>query len=246
MSAPGLYVYGVVRAGRALPAGRRGVGDPPGPLRLIGHGGIAAVVSPAPPGLRARRRDLMAHQELLLDLAADGPVLPMRFGMVAPDEDTVLRDLAAGERERSAALTRLDGRCELNLKASPVEGGLAALLREDERVRRLRDEVRGRPSYQGSLRLGESVAAGLARRAKTATDQVLHACAPLAEQRVEGPEVQGCVRNVSFLVGRDHEAPFRAAVERLAAEHRDAVELRLTGPLPCYSFVDPASVPASA
>ncbi|WP_030544781.1 GvpL/GvpF family gas vesicle protein [Streptomyces albus] len=246
MTAAGLYVYGVVRTGHPLPAGRRGVGDPPGPLRLIRHGAIAAVAGPAPPGLRARRRDLLAHQELLLALAADGPVLPMRFGMVAPDEDTVLRDLAAGEQERSAALTRLDGRCELNLKASPVEDGLAALLREDEGVRRLRDEVRGRPSYQGSLRLGESVAAGLTRRAKAAVEQVLRACAPLAEQLVEGPDVQGCVRNVSFLVGRDNEAPFRAAVERLAAEHRDAVELRLTGPLPCYSFADPGSVPATA
>ncbi|CAM5675520.1 hypothetical protein SBADM41S_11610 [Streptomyces badius] len=97
MDGDGLYVYAVVGEGIELPAGAGGVGDPPAVLRVIGTGRIAAVVSDAPARLRARRRDLLAHQDLLMDLADSGPVLPMRFGMVAPDEDALLAQLALAE-----------------------------------------------------------------------------------------------------------------------------------------------------
>ncbi|MGO4754130.1 GvpL/GvpF family gas vesicle protein, partial [Streptomyces sp. 2MCAF27] len=98
MAAQGVYVYGVVRAAHPVPPGRTGVGADPAPVRTLRAGELAAVVSDAPPGLRAKRRDLLAHQDLALSLAADGPVLPMRFGMIAPDEEAVRSQLAASER----------------------------------------------------------------------------------------------------------------------------------------------------
>ncbi|MGO4423766.1 GvpL/GvpF family gas vesicle protein, partial [Streptomyces sp. MCAF7] len=61
----------------------------------------------------------------------------------------------------------------------------------------------------------------------------------VAVEQVRGPEVPGCVLNVSFLLDRRAGDRFRAVVERFAAAHGSHVELRLTGPLPCYSFVDP-------
>lgn len=61
-----------------------------------------------------------------------------------------------------------------------------------------------------------------------------------------GPEVQGCVLNTSFLVGRGDSEAFRKAAERFAHTHRDRVELRLSGPLPCYSFVAAEGTPVHA
>ena len=55
------------------------------------------------PGLRAKRRDLMAHQEPAPDAGEDGPVLPMRFGMVAPDEATVRRAVAVAPKPSTPA-----------------------------------------------------------------------------------------------------------------------------------------------
>jgi hypothetical protein len=232
-----LYLYGIVRAGRRLPDGLGGVGAPPESLRLLTAGATSAVVSTAPSGLRARRRDLLAHQDLLLALAEDGPVLPMRFGSLAPDDDTVREQLTAGERDHLASLERVTGRHELNVKASVSEDGLAALVREDPQVRRLREAVRRRPGYEASVRLGEAVAAGLDHRARLAAREVLEDLAALAEETEEGPEAADCVRSTSFLVAAEAVERFRAAAERLATRHREAVQLRLTGPLPCYSFV---------
>ncbi|MET7933823.1 GvpL/GvpF family gas vesicle protein [Streptomyces sp. NPDC005322] len=235
-----VYVYGVVRDGHALPPGRTGVGERPRPVRLLPAEELAAVVSEAPASLRAKRRDLLAHQELALALAADGPVLPMRFGMVAPDEESVRRQLISQRTACLAALQRVDGRVEMNLKAAPAEGDLASLVREDAEVSRARAAVRRAPGYEASVRLGEAVARGLARRASVAAAAVLAELSAVADARVAGPEVPGCVLNASFLLARRATERFRSAVERLAAEHGGQVELRLTGPLPCYSFVEGA------
>ncbi|MFJ8637097.1 GvpL/GvpF family gas vesicle protein [Streptomyces sp. NPDC093568] len=244
MSTAGVYVYAIVPADAVLPADAGGVGGPAAPLRTISEGRVAAVVSDAPQKLRARRRDLLAHQELLQRLADDGPVLPMRFGMVAPDEETVYRQLADAGGGHTAALERISGGVEANVKAFPAQDALAALVAQDGKVRRLRDEARRRPSYEASLRLGEAVASALAARAAEAGRRILRELTPLARETAAGPDVEGCVLNVSFLVDRAAHEGFRATAQRFADGHREHVELRLVSPLPCYSFVTGASGPA--
>ncbi|MEU6957441.1 GvpL/GvpF family gas vesicle protein [Streptomyces sp. NPDC045714] len=244
MNGDGLYVYAVVREGTALPDGAGGVGDPPATLRTVGAGKVAAVVSNAPARLRARRRDLLAHQDLLMGLAERGPVLPMRFGMVAPDEDALLAQLTAAETSHLATLKNLDGHVEVNVKALPAPDSLARVVIEDATVRRLRDEARRRPGYEASVRLGEAVASALARRASEAGREVLRELAPLARAAATGPDVQGCAINTSFLVPRTHSDRFRRTTERLAEARRSHVDIRFAGPLPCYSFVGDSGVPS--
>lgn len=242
MTDDGIYVYGIVRAAHPVPIGLHGVGNPPGAVTTIGEGKLAAVISPAPPQLRARRRDLLAHQELLLTLAEQGPLLPMRFGMVAPDETVVRQQLADAEDRHLAVLDRVADRVELNVKAMPAQDSLVAVVQEDRTVRELREAVRRRPSYEANVQLGSAVAAALSRRAAEAGRDAVQELRRVAHAVAAGPEVSGCVMNVSFLVGRGDCADFTAEVERLAQRHRDRVELMVAGPLPCYSFLEPERV----
>ncbi|MFJ3706731.1 MULTISPECIES: GvpL/GvpF family gas vesicle protein [unclassified Streptomyces] len=244
MAEAGIYVYGIVGSSHVLPPTVRGVGEPPAEIRLLPAGELAVVVSETHPGLRARRRDLLAHQGLLLALAEAGPVLPMRFGVVAPDEATVLRDVEVRENEHSGVLERLDSRIEMNVKVMPVQDNLEALVREDPVVRRIREETRRHPGYEANVRLGEAVASGLRRRAAVAAARLPVEFAEIADDMRPGPEVEGCVLNTSFLVPRRLEERFRTVAEQFAADHLDRLELRLTGPLPCYSFVGSESAPA--
>lgn len=241
---PGVYVYGIVRAGHRLPFGQNGVGPGTHRVRGVRAGSLSAVVSDAPESLRARRRDLMAHQEMLLALSSGGPVIPMRFGVVAPDEAELVAQVTREESRYTATLERIGDRVEMNVKALPAEDALEPLVREDAQVRRLREEVRRRPGYEANLRLGEAVAAALGRRAAAAAARALEEFGPLADEVAPGPEVEGCALNVSFLVPHSRTELFRSRVEEFAARNRDRVELRLTGPLPCYSFVAPLTVTA--
>jgi Gas vesicle synthesis protein GvpL/GvpF len=232
----GLYIYGVVRGTGPFPRDLRGVGDPPGDVRRLAAGTVAAAVGPAPPRLRARRRDLQAHQDVLLALGEAGPVLPMRFGVVADDEETVRTRLGAAGDAYPAALDRVAGRVEMNVRATPVDHGLDQIVRQDAQVRRLREEARRRPGYEVNVRLGEAVAAAVARRAARAAGEVMAELAASGHEVSHGPEQAGWVLNASFLVPVDGVAAFRAAVDRLAARHGGSAALQLTGPLPCYSF----------
>lgn len=244
VTAEGVYVYAIVRAGTALPKGAGGVGSPPAAVRTIRQGLLDAVVSDAPPQLRARRRDLLAHQDLLMRLTDEGPVLPMRFGMVARDEATVLDQLAAAEPGHVATLDELAGRIEINVKALPAQNALPALVAQEKNVRQLREAARRHPGYEASVRLGEAVAAALTRRATAAGQRILRELAPRARAVAAGPEVSGCALNMSFLVDHGEADAFLTRARAVAENHREHVELRLAGPLPCYSFVSSGAVPA--
>ncbi len=236
------YVYGITASSHpALPKDMGGVGDPPRPVRVLKQGELAAIVSDAPEGLRPKRKDLLAHQSVLAEAGAAGCVLPMRFGSVAPDDDAVTGVLAERADHYKERLRALDGKVEYNVKASHAEEAvLHRVLAENAEIRAMTEANRqaGGGSYEERLRLGEMVVAAVkAQEAEDAAD-VQHTLEPAAAAVSPGPDSSGWLANVSFLVDRDAADTFLAAVEQLRKGHPH-LELRVNGPLPPYSFVEP-------
>ncbi|MFE0366499.1 MULTISPECIES: GvpL/GvpF family gas vesicle protein [Streptomyces] len=236
------YVYGITAARHpALPEGTGGVGDPPREVRILKEGDLAAVVSDAPEGLRPKRRELLAHQNVLSEIGADGCVLPMRFGSVAPDDKAVTGVLAERAEHYAERLGALDGRVEYNIKANHVEEAvLHHVMAENPEIRALAESNRqaGGGTYETKIRLGEMVAAavkGKEAEDATALERALEAAADAVSV---GPESTGWLANVSFLVKRETADQFLAAVER-ARDRMPHLEVRVNGPLPPYSFVEP-------
>lgn len=236
------YVYGITAASHpALPEDMGGVGDPALPVRVLTAGELAAVVSDAPENLRPKRRDLLAHQNVLSEAGADGCVLPMRFGSVAPDDDTVtgvLTDRAEHYKER---LRTLDGKVEYNVKAThDEEAVLHRVMSDNPEIRSVTEANRqaGGGSYEQRLRLGEMVVAAVKAREADDANEVRQTLEPVAEAISVGPESSGWLANVSFLVERDSAASFLEAVDQLRKSHPH-LDLRINGPLPPYSFVEP-------
>ncbi|CAM5562789.1 GvpL/GvpF family gas vesicle protein [Streptomyces hirsutus] len=234
------YVYGIIASTHpAVPEYLSGVGE--GPLRVLKAGDLAAVVSDAPEGLRPKRRELLAHQNVLGEVGAEGCVLPMRFGSVAPDDNAVTDVLTERAEHYKERLRALDGRVEYNVKANHVEEAvLHHVMAVNPEVRALAEANRkaGGGSYDDKDRLGEMVAGAV--RGQEAEDgaAVQRALEPAADAVGVGPESTGWLANVSFLVERDAAANFMAAVDRVR-EAMPHLEVRLNGPLPPYSFVEP-------
>ncbi|MFJ8110625.1 GvpL/GvpF family gas vesicle protein [Streptomyces sp. NPDC096132] len=236
------YVYAITaRSHPDLPDGLGGVGDPPRPVRVLAEGELAAVVSDAPEELRPKRKELLAHQTVLAEAGADGCVLPMRFGSVAPDDKAVTGVLAERAEHYRERLDALDGKVEYNVKASHVEEAvLHQVMADSPELRALAEANRqaGGGTYEQRLQLGEMVAAAVtAREAEDAAD-VQQTLQPLAAATSVGPESTGWLANVSFLVDRDSAAGFLDAAEELR-KARPHLDIRVNGPLPPYSFVEP-------
>lgn len=237
------YLYCFTDDSHPLPVqGLAGVGPEASPLRLLREAALTAVVSDASGEPRAKRRDLERHQAILEALCAAGPVLPMRFGMVAPDDAAVRAEMQAGARRYRELLARIEGHVELNVKGLHREDALLAdlLMRHRglrERQRALR--AAGGGSYPEQVEFGEQVAAAVAeRRARDAEHAVARLGLHAAEVRL-GPPVDNCFVNASFLVATVARPGFEASLGRLQEELAGSAEVVACGPLPPYSFVGP-------
>ncbi|MFD8809702.1 GvpL/GvpF family gas vesicle protein [Streptomyces sp. NPDC059597] len=233
------YVYGITGADHPLHLDDvRGVGEPPAELRTVRTDTLTAVVSDAPEGLRAKRRDVRAHQSVLEALMADGATLPMRFGLLAPDDDQVAAALDAesdGYRDR---LAQLDGQVEYHLRVVRDEDDLLReIVNTSDRVRELRQRTLADPdAHDERIALGETVSHEVEARRAAEARTLSDALAPTATSVSPG-EAGTDILSVSFLVEDAKTDTFVQAVQREAERLGDAYTFTLTGPLPPYSFV---------
>jgi hypothetical protein len=238
----GLFVYGVTSAGAELPADLTGVDG--APVRLVGHGPVAAVVGEItldrPPG---RRAELLAYTAVLDTLSASGPVAPVQFGSVLVDDDAVIDDLLAPQAETFAEmLADLEGCRQLNLRATYVEEAvLAEVVSAEPEIRRLRERTRDLPEdagYADRVRLGELVAGAVERRreadAAELLEQVLPYTVGYAERSGGGLDH---VLDVALLVEADSCEALEDHLEGLAEAIHERIRLRLVGPVAPYDFV---------
>jgi len=236
------YIYGITAGSHpGLPDGIDGVGEPAQKTRVVKEGELAAVVSDAPEGLRPKRRDLIAHQNVLQETGAGGTVLPMRFGSVAPDDQAVADVLAERADHYHERLEALAGCVEYNVKATHYEEAVLHLvMAENPRIRAATEANRkaGGGSYDDRLKLGELVVSAVQAREAEDGQLLQQALEPAADAFSAGPESTGWLANLSFLVPRDSSAQFVEAVDQVRQSHPH-IDVRLNGPLPPYSFVEP-------
>lgn len=236
----GTYLYAITAAGHPLRlSGLNGVGDPAAELRTVTTKDLCAVVSDAPQELRAKRRDVAAHQGVQERLLADGAALPMRFGLVGTDDAQVAAVL---EQDRDSYLQRLsevDGRWEYHLKVERDEDDLLReIMRESAEVRRLNDRTRQNPgAYDDKVALGELISQEVQARQERARADIVARLAPAAVRTADVEPTKRHFLNVSFLVEREKAAAFSEAVHAEAGQRGDTYTFSLHGPLPPYSFV---------
>jgi hypothetical protein len=240
--ATALFVYAVVPADRELPDGLTGVDD--GPVELVQHGPVAAVVgrmaADRPPG---RRADLTAYSSVVDMLAPGGPVAPMRFGTVVADHDTLVHDLLAPRADDLATeLAELEGTTQYHLRVTYVEEAVLAEIAEaDPRVRALREATRDLPedaAVGDRITLGELVTQSWERWARADADRILAEVVPMVTTyRVRREPGLSSVLDVALLVDRGRAQELDDRLEAMAAEAHGRMRLRLAGPMAPYDFV---------
>jgi len=232
------YVYGVVAREAALELPVAGVAD--APVRTLPEGGVAALVSPLPAErFRVRRRDLTNHLRVLEEVFAAATVVPCAFGMVVPSEQSVREFLQPRQAELRALLERLDGHVQLNVRASYDEDVvLREIVANDPSIAQLRERTRtqGNAGYFDRIRLGELIAAELARLRERDADELLQRLSEHAADIAVDEPSDGPVLKASFLVARDRLEAFDAELEQVANTHAPRLRIDSLGPLPPTAF----------
>ncbi|WP_030299628.1 GvpL/GvpF family gas vesicle protein [Streptomyces katrae] len=236
-----LYVYSITAKDhpRRLD-GVSGVGSEPAPLRTVTAGPLCAVVSDISEEIRPKRRDLAAHQEVQERLMADGVVLPLQFGYTAPDDLAVSQALESNADGYLGALERLEGCAEYHVRASQADEAplLQQILEDLPEARDLNERIRGGDRDPGlPLALGELVAGEVLARQETLAAGLTEALIPFSREYLARPASGSDFLNLSLLVPDEETQAFHAAQANLAREIGSGIDLRLSGPLPPYSFV---------
>jgi hypothetical protein len=229
------YVYGVTWADGPPSGAVMGVCD--ASVLEIEHGELVALVSELPSAdIRARRRDLLRHAEVLQHAFDRRTVVPLEFGTLFASEDDVVADLLEPRYEDLVALLQqLDGLVELTVRGFYDEDGvLAAIVRDEPEVAALR----GAGGQAQQVRLGEAVAAALAHRRDRDGDEIVATLSSLARQAfVEERVAELEVVRAAFLVELSGVDGFDARAEELAQQFGGVIRFKLTGPLPPHHFV---------
>jgi hypothetical protein len=240
------YVYGVRLSGTPLPGAKGVEGRKP---RLVEAGELAAIVSDATPPVKAGKEALAAHARVLQRALERGAVLPMRFGVVMPDDDAVRDELLDPFADVLAdQLRALDGTIELHLRAVYDE---PALMREivegDPRIASLSRSLRDKDAdatYYAQIELGERVAQAVEGAAARDRGEMLGELEPLClAMSIGEPELEQVACDAAFLVEERRLAEFDRAVDELGRRNDGRIRFAYTGPHPPYSFVElPAQV----
>jgi hypothetical protein len=208
---------------------------------VVESGRLAALVSPLPSAeLKLRRRDLRAHLSVLERAFERSTIVPCRFGTVLEDETAVALELLdARAAELDAALARLDGRAQLNVRVEYDEDEVLReiVLAEPEiaELRRRTQEL-GDAGHFARIRLGELVTQALEQRRDADSARILPALEQAAEDVLVERAGELVVLKASFLV-TDRTA-FDRLLDRLAREEAPRLRFESIGPLPPTAFVD--------
>ena len=238
-----LYVYGLMRASDL--GSDADLTYDKAAIDVVVHEGLAALTS-AVEGepVRLRREAVTSHSDVLQRALKRGPIVPLRFGTIVPDADTLKRDLlAARHEEMRARLEQLAGKAEFRLKVTYREDQmLRSILVENPALKRSAQAIQGLPaqaSHFHRVGLGERITLAVQARRDADARDMLSELAPLAVAvevgALQQPEM---TLNVSFLVSDEMREPFDQTVERLASERAQLMEFKLIGPLPAHSFAD--------
>lgn len=245
LTATGKYLYGIIRADQAHTFAARGMGEHGDAVYTILGNGLAAIVSDSPViEYESSRRNMMTHTRVLEEVMQSHTVLPVRFGIVAPDTEAIERQLT-GQRAvaLTTALDRLEGKIELGLKAFWFEEVIfAEIVAANPAIRELRDLLTGRSAdetYYERIKLGELIEGEMRRRREADAAQILDHLRPLAEEYLVSPPITDrMVVNAAFLIPRSSEAALEAAVNELDAVLGKRIMFKLVGPVPPYNFVN--------
>jgi Gas vesicle synthesis protein GvpL/GvpF len=239
-----VYVYGIVPGDVEVEDDAEGIGDPPGKVEIIREGDIAALVSTVRTDRAlGKPADLQAHAALLDGTASVAPVLPLRFGAVMTDAESVASELLREHHDEFAqTLKALEGHAEYVVKGRfQEEAFLSDLLSENDQARKLRDDIQAKPeeaARNSRMALGELIANTIEAARQADTQRVINELKGKAEQvNAREPTHEWDAVHVAVLARVDREADLQEIVERLNESARGRMELHLRGPLAAYDFV---------
>jgi len=240
----GRYVYGVIEARDPLGFGKIGIGGIGENVYTVHHGDVAAVVSKTQVFIfDPTRENAMAHEHVIETVMKAHTIIPMSFGTVFRTDDDIREVLKSIYPSLKDVLKQMANKLEFWLKVTWDRDRIVEeLKRENEEIHRFQHELTRKhlqSTYFARMQLGRMIDKALAERAAEVVREIYDGlravCVASRDNKVIGDKM---IMNAAFLIQKDKEAEFDAAVNAVAQKFGDRLNFKYTGPWPPYNFVN--------
>ena len=240
----GHYIYAIAATPEEETLTCSGMPDS-GPVSLICHKGIAAVVSSTPVlSYPISRKNTMAHQQVMEQVMKHHTILPVKFGTVADTLELIYEKLLEERhKELEKQLNHFAGKVELGLKLMwrEMDSVYSSIIQESPKIRAARDRLNrrrgGRQDEQ--IHLGEMVAAALEQKKKKEEALVWKALKGLwVDHRINNAIGDAMILHHAYLVDQNREAAFDEAIDQLLANRESEMKLKYVGPTAPSHFIE--------
>ncbi|GAC1657743.1 MAG: gas vesicle protein GvpL [Acidobacteriaceae bacterium] len=240
----GRYVYGVIEGREAASFGKTGIGASGETVYSIHHGDIAAVVSKTSVFIfDPTRENALAHEHVIENVMKTHTIIPMSFGTVFRTDDDIREVLKSIYPSLKDVLKQMSGKLEFGLKVTWDRDRVTEEIRKgNEEIARFQQELNRKhlqSTYFARMQLGRMIEKALSERAadyvREIYDGLRSACVASRDNKPIGDKM---ILNAAFLIQREREAEFDAAVNEIAKRFGDRLNFKYTGPWPPYNFVN--------
>jgi hypothetical protein len=240
----GLYVYGVIESRAGVSFGKSSIGGASEDVSTVHYGDIAAVVSRTPVFIFDPTRDnALAHEHVIETVMKNYTIVPMAFGTVFRTSEDIKEVLKSIYPSLKDVLRQMTGKLEFGLKVTwDRDRIIEELKREHDDIHRFHQELTRKhlqSTYFARMQLGRMIDKALAELAanyvRDIYDGLRGVCVASRDNKPIGDKM---IMNAAFLIQKEREAEFDAAVNRIAQKFGDRLNFKYTGPWPPYNFVN--------
>lgn len=240
----GRYVYGIIEENESMTFGKTGIGGTGETVYTVHHGDVAAVVSKTSVFIfDPTRENALAHEHVIETVMKTNTIIPMSFGTVFRTDDDIRQVLKSIYPSLKDVLKQMSGKLEFGLKVTwDRDAVIEELKRDNEEIHRFHIELTKKhlqSTYFARMQLGRMIDKALAERSAEYVRAIYEAlrgvCVASRDNKVIGDKM---IMNAAFLIDRERETDFDAAVNKIAAKFSDRLNFKYTGPWPPYNFVN--------
>jgi len=239
----GMYVYSVIECAEPRTFGKIGIGGRGDDVFTVHYKNLAAVVSCTPLVMYdPTRENVLAHEhvnEVIIEESFT-PV-PMSFGTLFKTEKDIVEFLEDTYDALRDVLGKMKDKLEFGLRVNWArEQVLAEIERDDEGIRRLKEEISKstQSTYFARMQLGRLVEQALGEKSDAYVRDIYEYLRDGAiASRSNKPIGDKMIMNAAFLVERERARLFDQKVQEIALRYEGKLSFRYTGPWPPYNFV---------
>lgn len=239
----GIYVYSIIECAEPRTFGNIGIGGRGDDVYTVHYKDLAAVVSRTPLVVYdPTRENALAHEHVNEVSIEEGfTPIPMSFGTLFKTEKDIVEFLEDTYDALRDVLVKMKDKLEFSLRVNWArEEVLAEIERDDESIRRLKEEISKsqQSTYFARMQLGRMVDQALADKSDGYVRDIYEYLREAAiASRSNKPIGDKMIMNAAFLVQRDRATIFDQKVQEIAQRYEGKLSFRYTGPWPPWNFV---------